>query len=333
MPVVVIGGITALVFIGIIILSQAHPTQAPGMQEVSDEELISSHTPVKGPVDAPVTIVEFSDFQCPACKSFEPMVEQILNLYGDQVRLAYRHFPLNVHPLARPAAYASMAAMQQGKFWDYHDILFEKQPNFSNDELVGYAQQLGLNTEQFTQDMESSEIVEMVNEDVKTGTNLGINATPTFYLNGRKLDLRGFNDLRIEVEAELVKFSGDQQAPEDGGTQNQESGAEPQSGNETASQSPSVSLDAAAVQYTGEGFIPQRVNLNSGGIVTWTNATDSPITLTQTTDTYSEFADGITIQPGEEFDFRFDRSGQWNYEESGTGNFGTVYVQPLQDSQ
>lgn len=142
-----------------------------------------------------VTIVEFSDFQCPACKAALPAVENVKKAYPGQVRIIYRHFPLDsIHPNARLAAIASEAAasLDESAFWPYHDRLFAEQQVWdkisSRDELketfASYAVDLGLDRTMFLEKMEDDSIASLVNQDVAAGTQLGVNSTPTFYVNG-----------------------------------------------------------------------------------------------------------------------------------------------------
>lgn len=160
-----------------------------------------------------VTIVEFSDFQCPACKAALPAVKQVLAAYPGQVQLVYRHFPLDsIHPNARLAAVASeaVASLDETKFWGFHDALFENQQTWANtrsrDELKNtfatYAVELGIDRTQFLERMEDSSIADLVNLDVSSGTQLGVNATPTFYVNGIKTSAP---QLQATVESVLNK--------------------------------------------------------------------------------------------------------------------------------
>lgn len=150
-----------------------------------------------GSAQAKVTIVEFSDFQCPACRQAQPAIKQILEEFPGQVRLVYRHFPLTqIHKQAMAAAELAEAAYAQGKFWETHDVLFERQEEWSvdKDKLTAYAQELGIEAEGKYQDK--------IEADVRDGQRLGINATPTFFVNGRKTSVV---NLKTTVEAELKK--------------------------------------------------------------------------------------------------------------------------------
>ncbi len=148
---------------------------------------------VKGNPDANVVLIEYSDFQCPACGAYYPVVKQLSEAYGDTIAIVYRHYPLvNIHPNAMPAARAAEAAGKQDKFFAFHDILFEKQSEWSTapnevELFTNYAQSIGLSVEQFKTDMQSSEINDLVKEDIASGTALKVNATPSFFLQGVKI--------------------------------------------------------------------------------------------------------------------------------------------------
>lgn len=148
---------------------------------------------VRGPQNAPVTIVEYSDLQCPACRAYAPLVKSILEKNPATVRLVYRHFPLEMHKHAQSAAYAAEAAGKQGKFFEYHDILFDKQAEWEAAKDVTslfekYARELKLDMKKFTTDQSSSEIKDRVESQRKSGIDLQVNATPTFIVNGIKIE-------------------------------------------------------------------------------------------------------------------------------------------------
>jgi protein-disulfide isomerase len=134
---------------------------------------------------APVTIVEFSDFQCPFCERFAPTVKKVVNDYKDKVRLVYKHFPLDSsHPWARPAALASECAAEQGKFWEYHDALFARQDEFSADFWGKLASELKLNTGKFNDCVQSEKYENKVQSDYQQGLAAGARGTPHTVING-----------------------------------------------------------------------------------------------------------------------------------------------------
>ncbi|MBI2816209.1 MAG: thioredoxin domain-containing protein [Acidobacteria bacterium] len=162
---------------------------------------------VIGNPKAPVTIVEFSDFQCPYCRTAYPMMKQLLAKYGDQVKLAYRDFPLRqIHPNAQTAAEASRCAWEQGKFWEYHDKLFEDQNHLDKAALVDRAAKVGLDTDKFDACLASEKYKPQVEQDLQDGMRLGISGTPAFFINGTRITgAQAFSVFEKTVDAELVR--------------------------------------------------------------------------------------------------------------------------------
>ncbi len=141
-----------------------------------------------GPADAPVTIVEFSDFECPFCGRVEPTLEKIRETYGDKVRLVFKQLPLtNIHPQAQKAAEASLCAHDQGKFWEMHDAMFGDQHNLEVADLEAKAKDLGLDAAAFKQCLESGSKAAAVTEDVRQGSIAGVSGTPAMFINGQLL--------------------------------------------------------------------------------------------------------------------------------------------------
>jgi protein-disulfide isomerase len=141
---------------------------------------------LRGPDEAPVTVVEYGDFECPYCGLAEPVVHELLRDFGD-VRYVWRHLPLNdVHPHAQLAAEASEAAGKQGAFWELHDLLLDHQDALSADDLIGYARELGLDVERFTDDLRERVGAARVADDVDSADLSGVSGTPTFFINGRR---------------------------------------------------------------------------------------------------------------------------------------------------
>ena len=145
---------------------------------------VAADGPSKGPADASITIIEFSDFQCPYCKRAGPIIEEVLGKYPRDVRIVYRHLPLANHSRARPAAEASVCADGQGKFWQYHDTLFENNRKLGDDDLLSYATEIGLNIDKFKQCLTSTETRSKVQADLEAAQNAGISGTPAFVVNG-----------------------------------------------------------------------------------------------------------------------------------------------------
>jgi protein-disulfide isomerase len=142
---------------------------------------------IRGPDDAPVTLVEYGDFECPYCGQAEGSIRELLASHGDDVRYVWRHLPLNdVHPTAQLAAEASEAAAAQGRFWDMYDILLSHQGELSPRDLRRYAAELGLDVERFTDELRRREYASRISEDVASADESGVSGTPTFFINGRR---------------------------------------------------------------------------------------------------------------------------------------------------
>lgn len=154
---------------------------------------------------APVTVIEFGDFECPSCRQAHPAVQMLLSHFGDRMRFVFRHFPLReVHPHAELAAEAAEAAGAQGKFWAYADLLFNHQSHLDTSHLDAYARQLGLDMPRFDNELKDNVYRQRVQEQVEIGRRLNVRATPTFYVNGAFTDVSfGLQQLRDAVERAL----------------------------------------------------------------------------------------------------------------------------------
>lgn len=179
-------------------------------QEVTKQAAASKALPIpvdgapsKGPKDAKITVVIFSDFECPYCAQAHQQVEALQKHFGAQnIRMAYRHLPLSFHPNAMPAAVASMAAHRQGKFWEYHDKLFANQEKLTAADFLRYAKELKLNVEQFQKDLKDPAVAKTVQEDLQLATKLNVPGTPSFYINGYPV---GEQDSPLDVANRALK--------------------------------------------------------------------------------------------------------------------------------
>ncbi len=165
-----------------------------------------------GTETAPATLVEYGDFQCPACGAYYPLVKQLEADFGPSVRMVFRHMPLwDLHPNALPAGLAAEAAGKQGKFWEMADMLYEKQKDWSTlpsakATFETYAETLGLDKAKFTADMEDKALLEKIQNSRKEGVQRGVQGTPTFYLNGKKLENpQSYEAFKGLVTAEIAK--------------------------------------------------------------------------------------------------------------------------------
>ena len=155
---------------------------------------------IQGPANAPVTLVEYGDFECPYCGAAYAIIKKIQEIMGDRLRFVFRHFPLTqIHPHAQPAAEAAEAAGAQGQFWEMHDLLYENQPRLDASHLLKYSEELGLDTVRFVRELEEGVYRERVREDFMSGVRSGVNGTPAFFINGVRYD--GSWDLAPFVDA------------------------------------------------------------------------------------------------------------------------------------
>ncbi|MDO8626130.1 MAG: thioredoxin domain-containing protein [Candidatus Magasanikbacteria bacterium] len=206
--------VVAGVLYGLIKLSASLP-DAPSAPLNSGESVaalppVLNTENILGNLAASTTFIEYSDFQCPACANAEPFVKDLISEFQTEVRFVYRYFPLPSHKFGQLSAEVAEAAARQGKFWEMHDKLFATQQAWSNSNnaramFTGFAQELGLNMDRFNKDLTSAEVKSTVLAQLRGGEASGVNSTPSFFLNGRKLELRSFNDLRTAVQEALNK--------------------------------------------------------------------------------------------------------------------------------
>src|SRR5258706_10663175 len=150
---------------------------------------VARHDHIQGPIDAPLALVEYGDYECPYCGDAYPVVKAVQRQLGDRLWFAFRNFPLiNSHPHAQHAAEAAEAAGAQGKFWEMHDLLFENQNALEDEDLARYAEALGLDARRLVSEVMTGAHSTRVREDLKSGARDGVNGTPTFFVNGVRYD-------------------------------------------------------------------------------------------------------------------------------------------------
>jgi len=152
-----------------------------------EAEVDIAGAPVWGPESAKITVVEFSDFECPFCSRVLPTLQRLRQEYGDDLRVVFKHLPLSIHARARGAHLASVAAQRQGKFWEMHNKMFEHQRLLSEAQYVEWARELGLDVAKFEADMKSPEVAAIVDRDLAHASELNVSGTPAFFINGRFL--------------------------------------------------------------------------------------------------------------------------------------------------
>ena len=182
------------------------PTAAAAPPPAEKQDISAGDAPSKGPKGAPVTIVEWSDFQCPFCGRVGPTIKQIEDTYKGKVRIAFKQQPLPFHSNAQVAAEASLAAHEQNKFWEMHDKMFANQQALDRPNLEKYAQELGLNMAKFKAALDSGKFKEKVQKDSAEGMKVGANGTPTFFINGQKVEgAQPFDAFKAVIDRELAK--------------------------------------------------------------------------------------------------------------------------------
>ena len=152
--------------------------------------IVTDGSPEMGAPDAIVTIVEWADFECPFCRAFYPLLEELVHKYPTQVKLIYKFYPLQAHPHGEVAARAAVAALNQGKFWEMHHALFENQEHLEQTDLEKYAKQLNLDVGKFRSEFGSKELGDRIDKDKKQAEELGLDGTPFLFINGRLVNLQ-----------------------------------------------------------------------------------------------------------------------------------------------
>ena len=186
----------------------AQLASSPSGQPATLASAVSDSDWVKGNRDAKVVLVEYSDLQCPACASYAPLVNTITEEFGDKIAFVYRHFPLPQHKQAELAALAAEAAGKQGKFWEMADLIFVNQTNWAGqsnarETFVSYAQLLNLDMNRFGTDLGSPELKKEVENDYLSGVQSRVDSTPTFFLNGVKIQPRNYDEFRELILQEI----------------------------------------------------------------------------------------------------------------------------------
>jgi protein-disulfide isomerase len=183
-------------------------------QELRIVELVSQHelpvlnSPARGPANAPVTLTVFSDFQCPYCSRLVPFIDDLQGKNPTQLRIVFKQFPLRMHNMALPAALASLAAREQGKFWPMHDLLFANFNQLSEEKIRSLAQQAGLDLARFDRDRSAQRLRDEVQRDLELGQQAGVQGTPTLFLNGKLLRERTAEGIQALIDQDAARARG-----------------------------------------------------------------------------------------------------------------------------
>ena len=326
-PVFIIAVITVVIFVAIIILAQNATTTKPSLRKIENVELVAAHTYKKGAAKPRVTLVEFSDFQCPACKAFHPVTVQIVEKYKNDLQLAYRNFPLPQHEDAKLAAVAAQAAGIQGKFWEYADILFTNQENLKKDDLIKYAETVGMNVEKFKKDLDDGTVSAQVDEDLRIGYQIGVNSTPTFILNNVVMEFANVNEFESQIVEAIKNAGGDPQAnatTETTDSENNEKQSTSSANQDTKGITPSA--DVITIEYTDNGFVPNNLKLTLGQRVKFVNNTDKEMRIQQLIKKYDFFNFPKVLQSKEEFEFMLTEPDLWTFKEISVRHYGSIFI-------
>lgn len=308
LPIFVIAGLTLLTFIGIIVASQTKPPVTQTDLNIQDDQLTKDYTPVLGDPNAPVMLVEFSDFQCPACAMFYPVLKKLQAEFPKDLAVAYRHFPLPQHPRAIPAAQAALAANEQGKFWEYSELLFSNQANLKDEDFVTYALNIGLDVQKFEQDYKKDEYMQQISEDLQFGQNIGINSTPSFYLNGKKMVYNSIADFEAQVKTALGAVGVNTENP-----------VSQQQSDEAYAITPEEiknALGDITVTFDGQNFVPETVGGFIGQDIIIQNNSQATIALKQLFSTTTRFIeDTRNLVAGQSFTITPDKAGYSTFED------------------
>jgi protein-disulfide isomerase len=203
-------GATTLIILVAAAFFLNQPQQAASSKPADPSLLIRSYSHQSETTPTKVTIVEFGDYQCPACGQAYPSTKQVLKDYAGKVNIVFRNFPLSQHQNALLSAEAAEAAAAQGKFWQMHDKLYETQSEWSEsrqplDQYISFAKELGLDTNKFKEEVTSNKYDNLIKDDQTDGTKLGVDSTPTFYVNGQKLNGYDYQSFKTRIEEILNK--------------------------------------------------------------------------------------------------------------------------------
>ncbi len=158
---------------------------------------------IKGNKNASITVVEFSDFQCPYCAKFTPTIDAVLKAYPNDVKFVYKDFPLSFHKQAKNAAKAARAAGEQGKFWEMHDLIFTKYSTVNEDMFKEFAGKLNLNMDKFVADFSSNKYDNLIQQEINLGRQAGVTGTPSLFMNGKRMQRRSFDDFKAAIDGIL----------------------------------------------------------------------------------------------------------------------------------
>ena len=304
MPVLFIGLALVIIFIFIILSSQLRPAETPTLIETGQDELIAKHTNFVGPNNAKLFIVEFVDFESLTCKTYHQTMKELIELYPQHIAWGIRNFPLEKNPNANAAARAAQAAGNQGKYWEFIDILFQNSDKLQEGDFVRYADILGMDLGLFRADFNDQGIASQIQQDIEFGNKIGVNSAPTFFLNGKQLIFKNPADFKTQIEQELTNENVNV-------IQIQEEKAQKEQG-ETQQMFADIyyTIDQRfgikEIEFIENNFKPRNSSATAGQIVRFTNNSQNEITITQIMSKYEALNKDVILLPEESFEFRLE---------------------------
>ena len=328
-PVFFIGIITLVVFLIIIATSQLKNPVEPTLIQTREDELVAQHTNIKGPKQAPILVTAFYDFSHISSYNFHYTIKKLLETYPNYVSVAIRHFPNTQNKDSFNAAKAAQAAGNQGRFWEFLDLLFENQGKFQEGDFVRYADILNLDLRQFRIDLNDPGIEAQVIEDVEYGKGLGVVEAPTFFLNGNQIAASNPDVLKKQVEDTLRNYGIDIE-----GVINEAEIREQEIVEQTYNNIYNIvdqRFGIKEISFVDGNFDPRNTSATAGQLVKFTNNSENSIVLTQIMDKYEALDQDVTLQPGESFEFRLElrRYGLWTYRNVGNPTRASIMVGKL----
>ncbi|MBD3365810.1 thioredoxin domain-containing protein [candidate division WWE3 bacterium] len=336
-PILITGIALLILFFIIIGLSQTKEPQTPGLSTVTEAELIAAHTYILGSPDAAFSLVMFADLTSANQAAY---YQTLQNLYGENSRylkIALRHMPQNDQ--AKLRAKAAQAAGEQGKFWEFAEVLYNRvEDELNSKELSKIAEALALSTKEFETDLKDEAFDTVVEMDLKDAKKLELTTPPEFFLNEDKLAVTSPQDLEQQVQAEIDRVKQYRLNRERSQTEDPNGdGVETDAGNPAGGESkPGTNLNARQlkwlqtvkeISFTEEGWNPKEASVVKNQVVRWTNTTEEEIEIEQLDKLYDDFEENKVIAPGETLEFKFTRPGVWRYQEAGSLSWGMVFVE------
>jgi len=331
-PIILTGLVLSVIFFIIIGLSQTRDDTPIQLTNVDTPELIAAHTYILGSPEAAFSLVMFTDYSSRLDAEYQDVLQELYEENTKYLQIALRHFPQTVE--AKIAAQAAQIAGEQGKFWEYSQKLYENYLNINawgTEDYLGPAEELLLSVEEFERNLEEKIFEPVVEADVRDAEAFEVKTTPTFFLNEERLEVTGPEDLRQKVQNEIdkVKKAGLKPSGENSSREsaNEETAIYKEGPEERLTFSQKRQLEKTKeISYTVDGWEPMEAGILRNQLVKWTNSTEEMIEIEPLDKIYEELNEGIVLEPGESFEFRFTRKGIWRYQEKNSSNWGSIFT-------